>query len=246
MSAPPDLLIDLGHSRIKWAKGRAGRLLDGSAGACPIHDIDRLEPMLAASPAKRALVSGQTNPEVFEAVSAKLALAGVSLQSVSTGNPALPVQPAYPQLGCDRWLALQHPWLERREGLCVIDCGTAITVDLVDDSGQHRGGWIMAGLASLRHGLLSKARRLPAPASDDLNLGSPATDSAQAIAAGTLLQALGGIDQALDRCEGVLGRTLVPYLGGGDAATLAAHIGRPVRRDDTLVLRGLALAAEAA
>ncbi len=246
MSAPPDLLIDLGHSRIKWASGLAGQLLEDSTGACPIDDIADFEQMLQTGCAQRALVSGQTNPEVFEAVSARLTQAGVSLQAVSSGNPVLPVQPAYPQLGCDRWLALQYPWLEQKAALCVIDCGTAITVDLVDDDGRHQGGWIMAGLASLRHGLLARARRLPAPGNEHLNLDCPTPNSAQAIAAGTLLQVLGGINLALDRCERLVGRSLKPYLGGGDAATLVAHIDRPVHRDDTLVLRGLALAAESA
>ncbi len=244
MSGLPDCLIDLGHSRIKWACGKDGRVVMGSEDACPIDQIDRLQQALTRNTCQRALVSGQTNTDVLDAVTTLLQQTGLSLHAVTTGIPKLPVQPAYPQLGCDRWLALQPPWLEQRKGFCVVDCGTAITVDLVDDSGRHRGGWIMAGLSSLRHGLLSRARRLPAPADDDVELSMPATDSARAIGAGTLLQAIGGIEQAITCCEALLGRPIVPYLGGGDAGLIAAGLKRPLLRDDQLVLKGLALAAE--
>jgi len=249
VSAPPECLVDLGHSRVKWACGQAGQVIAGTASACPVEaleDLDQaLRNMTGAPAMRRAVLSGQSNPEVVDAVSVRLHRAGLSLHAVTTGTPTLSVQPAYEQLGCDRWLALQWPWLEQQQGFCVIDCGTAITVDLVDDSGVHLGGWIMAGLGSLQHGLLSRARRLPKPAGDDIDLARPATESARAIAAGTLLQAVGGIEQALLRCEALLGRSLIPWLGGGDAGRIAAQLPRPVRRDDDLVLRGLALAAEA-
>ena len=245
VSAPPDWLIDLGHSRIKWARGHAGRLVTDSSGACPVDELAELELALGGKTTARALVSGQSNPEVVDAVSSLLLKAGLSLHAVTTGHPSLPVLPAYAQLGVDRWLALQRPWLEQRHGLCVIDCGTAITVDLVDDRGRHRGGWIMAGLGSLRHGLLSRARGLPAPTSEPFDLDQPATASARAIASGTLLQAIGGIEQAVLRCEALLGRKLTPWLGGGDAGPIAAELRRPVTRADNLVLHGLALAGAA-
>jgi type III pantothenate kinase len=53
---------------------------------------------------------------------------------------------------------MQWPWQQTGSALCVIDCGTALTVDVIDDGGRHLGGWIMAGLATARASLLAKHR----------------------------------------------------------------------------------------
>ena len=50
-------------------------------------------------------------------------------------------------LGVDRWLAMLgglalYPCTE----LMVVDAGTAVTIDHVNQSGQHQGGWIVPGL----------------------------------------------------------------------------------------------------
>lgn len=49
----------------------------------------------------------------------------------------------YARLGVDRWLAMLGA-MQISEGPCiVIDAGTAITIDVVNGSKQHMGGWIL-------------------------------------------------------------------------------------------------------
>jgi len=51
-------------------------------------------------------------------------------------------------LGNDRWLSLVYVYNVYQTDVCVIDCGTAITVDLVLKNGQHKGGLIAPGFLS--------------------------------------------------------------------------------------------------
>ena len=58
--------------------------------------------------------------------------------------------------GADRWAALvaAHQ-LEPDSPVCVISAGTAITFDLLEEGGQHLGGYILPSLTSMRSALLS-------------------------------------------------------------------------------------------
>jgi type III pantothenate kinase len=58
------------------------------------------------------------------------------------------VRNAYAQpelLGVDRWLAAIGAWSLRRTACCIVDVGTATTIDVLDDAGLHLGGFIVPG-----------------------------------------------------------------------------------------------------
>ncbi|MCA8965975.1 MAG: type III pantothenate kinase [Planctomycetes bacterium] len=75
----------------------------------------------------------------------------------------LPLDYATPQtLGADRWLGALAA--HRRFGRAVVvDCGTATTVNLVEDDGTFRGGPIAPGLAAFVAGMAAVTPALPAP-----------------------------------------------------------------------------------
>ncbi len=66
-------------------------------------------------------------------------------------------------LGADRWLAMLAGF-NRAGSCCVVDCGSAVTVDYVDSAGQHLGGYIAPGLRLMRNGLLGNTRQIYLPA----------------------------------------------------------------------------------
>jgi len=66
-------------------------------------------------------------------------------------------------LGLDRCLniyGLRQLYRLRRPRL-IFDFGTAVTVDLVDQKGRHRGGWIVPGPRSMGCGLHQETAQLP-------------------------------------------------------------------------------------
>ncbi len=49
-------------------------------------------------------------------------------------------------LGSDRWAGIVGSYLKYKKPLCLVDCGTAISIDYVSNSGQHIGGYILNGV----------------------------------------------------------------------------------------------------
>ena len=49
------------------------------------------------------------------------------------------------QLGDDRWATIVASYHKYKRPLIIIDCGTAISIDCVNDSGRHLGGYILSG-----------------------------------------------------------------------------------------------------
>ncbi len=253
MSDDVKWLVDLGHSRAKWALSREGALVEESVVACPLDQLQQLNRSLSSQPAP-VWLSGQSNRENVNFVNDLCRQLRVSLRLVSLGDPALPVAPGYSTLGCDRWLALQWPRQNTTRSFCVIDCGTAVTVDLVDERGEHLGGWILTGWHLLLEGLPARAQVLASHGSQAAfaiqSDRSPALNTANALLGGALAQLRGGVMACLSAIEHTTGQRPPLWLTGGDAHLLEPALNDhqpawPVTRDPHLVLRGLALATRA-
>lgn len=240
-----DLIIDVGHSRIKWARLIDGTIDRPSIGRAATDEPDALFAALDSLGCKRALISGQSRPESVARIANHLRRDGARVDIITTGDRPMPVAPAYKSLGCDRWLALQKPWLEEQGPFVVVDSGTAITVDVVDGDGRHRGGWIMPGIQAARSGLFARAPGLNRPLPEAEQIDHPARDTGRALIRGGLLLAAGGIDRAVRGAERVIEEQVSLWLTGGNAAELVSHLERTARHDRHLVLHGLAMATQA-
>jgi len=64
------------------------------------------------------------------------------------------------RLGVDRCLAMIAAYNKKNKGVLVIDCGSAMTADIVQDSGNHMGGYIFPGFNLLKRSLLSGTSRV--------------------------------------------------------------------------------------
>ena len=230
-------LVDLGHSRVKWAEqradGRLARVRSGTAAECSAAAIEAgvTAVVLAAVPPD----------EVVGPLLDALAAARIDRLRVALDAPSLPVPPAYATLGVDRWLAFNAAWRQRPGPLCVVDVGTATTVDLVDAAGRHRGGWILPGPEAARSGLLARAPGLERPREAPDRPDAPATTTAQALERGLVLQQIGALERAIGACGRELGTRPRVVLTGGAAAALQSALEIDELQPD-LVLHGLALA----
>lgn len=140
------------------------------------------------------------------------------------------------QLGADRWVAMIGARANYAGPLCVIDSGTATTVDVIDSEGQHLGGAIFPGVNTMRRALDKYTASL-FDAAGDINPFSSATESA--IAGGTGYASAGAIDRLVDEARSQLTDLTVVFTGG-EAAMVAPLLRNPVVVDELLVLRGLA------
>jgi len=151
------LFIDVGNSRIKWAFGVAGRFVakgeasgsvDGSLGDLlgfrqPVEEI-RIANVAGADAGIRIAAILQERLRI-EPVFAGSAAVGAGVRN-GYSDPE--------QLGVDRWLALCGAFSRYQAAVCVVDAGTATTIDVVSASGEHKGGLILPGIDLMQSALL--------------------------------------------------------------------------------------------
>lgn len=135
-------------------------------------------------------------------------------------------------LGVDRWLALIAV-AGMGQDVCVVDCGTAVTLDVLQADGQHLGGYILPGLSMMAEMLLKSTRRVRFdPAQSGFSL-APGRSTGEAVTHG----ALAAVVALIEKEAGVPGRHIV--LAGGDADRISALLACPHHCEPDLLLKGL-------
>jgi len=247
------LLIDIGNTRLKWAYAENGQLLlpgslvhRGAAEKQITRFIAALEQVPDAAAAVN--VAGPAVENVLRHTI--LDRFGVDLQVVRTQprfGEVINGYATFEQLGADRWAAIVGAWQLRRRALCVVDAGTAVTIDLVAAGGRHQGGVIVPGLELMRASLMRDtsdigafARQSSGQLPDDW-LGK---DTRSAVERGVLLMLCSTIDRVVSSMAQD-GNPPHIVLTGGDAPLVGPRLSYPVEQHPLLVLEGLRhLAAE--
>jgi len=135
------------------------------------------------------------------------------------------------QLGIDRWLQVLAV-ANAEQDLCVISCGTALTIDLTKGL-QHLGGYILPNLYLQRDSLIqnTKGIKIPDVAFDEL---TPGRNTIDAVHHGIFLGLLSTIRQVMQQSP----RKLI--LTGGDAPLFARFLEEfEPQVEEDLLLKGL-------
>ena len=233
-----DWLFDLGNSRFKAAPWEGAA--PGPVQAWPHGEDVHQAPLPHGRRAWVASVAGQA---MTSAVLERLRANFQQVHVAATRAECAGVRVAYPQphrLGVDRFLALLAA--HRAGGdVLVAGVGTALTIDLLDASGQHHGGRIAPSPTLMREMLHARAAQLPA-------LGGRyqefADDTADALASGCDGAAVALVLRSLELGRQRLGREPALLLHGGGAGALAPLLPQ-ARLQPSLVLEGLAIWAAA-
>lgn len=246
MNAEHTLLFDIGNSRIKWGFLREG-VIRGAGGAahgeCPPDDLIAV---WGERPAR--LVVSNVRGEEFAATLTACTLNAWNLRPefITPSRQAFGVTNTYrdaEKLGADRWAALIAAHHLHPGTACIVDCGTAITIDALSAEGKHLGGLILPGLTTMRKALSSQTATLPMALEQQVSALTPlAQDTRQAILQGTLYAAVAAIERV--RADLSSRFAIQSWLiTGGDAAQLLPLLGVTFRHEPDLVLQGLAIIA---
>jgi type III pantothenate kinase len=263
------LLVDIGNTRVKWARladGRMGRQHAAANSGWGIKDYARrvlgkrwrvpaVDPRrargghLSETPeGDRVIVSSVAGSEVASRfVAAARRVGAPPPEFVTSQRSAAGVTTAYLEpwrLGVDRFVgAIGARHLASGQPVCVVNIGTAMTIDLVDGKGRHVGGAIVPGPQMMVSSLLTQTqgilRRARGGRGDRGNLFARTTRSA--IGHGALYGAAATIDRSVEEARRQLGlKPLVLLTGGGSAAVKPLVENGCVSVPD-LVLHGLAV-----
>jgi type III pantothenate kinase len=243
------LLVDIGNSRVKWARLERGVL--GDQRAAPHAGwtaSDWRARLFDDGPVDAVLVATVAGRESAAALSAATRLAtGRDPRFVTTGREAAGVRSAYADpalLGVDRWLAVIGAFHCIRGACVVADIGTAATIDVVAADGRHRGGFIVPGPALMVSSLVSGTSDLGArhESSGPASAARFADNTRDAMERGCRLAVAALIDRSVEEATDEAG-PLALLLTGGAAADVQPYLRCPVESRPDLVLRGLAVLA---
>jgi type III pantothenate kinase len=143
------------------------------------------------------------------------------------------------RMGVDRWLAMLGARERAQSKLCVIDAGSALTIDIVSTEGQHEGGYIIPGLALMERALLLDTDRVRFDEQAEYTL-APGRSTAEAVRHGLAVAQAGAVALAVEQA-GSEPMALFFCGGYGEALMQLLQLGGEWTPD--LVFEGLAIMA---
>ncbi len=245
------LLIDIGNTRIKWAMLEDGALVQQHALAHAALNEDALDAAFATLARPQRLLVSNVAGERVANVLRNVARARWQLEPMfaESTRQAAGVRNAYPdvwRLGVDRWVSVVGAFSMYRRAVCVLGIGTAATIDGVDASGQHLGGLIVPGPDLMVSSLLEKTNGIAQrAAAGSIDQGMFANNTLGAIHQGSLHAVAALVERAVAAMEAQLKEQPQLVVTGGRAADIGALIAQPHEVVPDLVLRGLAILADA-
>jgi type III pantothenate kinase len=243
------LLVDIGNSSVKWSL-----LIDG--------DVKNLSSMSrryypeniqadfflncwgALSTPVRVVASCVASTKIWYALAqACEQLWSISAEKKISSRESFGLINGYERasdLGSDRWFAMIAAFKEEATESIVVDCGSATTIDVIDASGSHQGGYILPGLAMMKKSLAINT----AEVNVDLKLTntslSPGRTTYDCVDSAILLSTVKLIEAVYEQQNN---NNVRCWLTGGDAELVSEllKIKNVIMPD--LVLRGLAYVA---
>ncbi len=252
------LLFDAGNSRFKWALVRDGRL--GVQRAVEHAAMRGFNAWLAQAPAlDRVAGVNVAGTAVERALRDALRKAAQPRpQFITSSAEAAGVRNAYARpgtMGADRWAGAIGAWHGAGcyRTVCAVSIGTALTIDVVDHDGHHRGGLIAPGPRLMLDSLLSRTARIASAATARGGRRKPGTRpllpplagaTGKAIEEGSLCAAAALIDRVVTQVTRQLGTRPVVFITGGASDPVIERLRSACRPTPDLVLRGVATIAE--
>ncbi|MBS9779264.1 MAG: pantothenate kinase [Moraxellaceae bacterium] len=232
-----NLWLDLGNTRVKyWLIDDVGQIIEHDAQQ---HLQAPAELLLGWSDRFRQFapefvgISSVLGDKINSNIATTLSQLAVPFEFVHVDNRYSLMQSDYhpQQLGVDRWLQMLGA-VDASKRQCIIGCGTAVTIDLIDHA-HHLGGYIFPSIYLQREALFSGTKQISISSGhfDSIQQGQITQD---AVHRGILLSIVGAINEVIhyhDNYELIM--------TGGDAPKISQHLRKPVHIRNDLLLNGL-------
>ena len=232
--------LDIGNSYTKWrVSTESGRLKN--------RDIGQLKNIISPNPERVRVACVAANAYKAELVEISRLKFNCEPEFATTTIACAGMRNGYKypeMLGVDRWLAGLAVWAQSSGNSClVIDAGSALTIDTIDDKGVFQGGYIIPGLVMMQQGLINNAAEIICDierAIPEDFLGIP-NETAKAVQWGAGFAVTASAEKAI---EVFLRRW--PHgtvrITGGNGADIAERLDMIKKYSPNLVLDGLAFA----
>jgi type III pantothenate kinase len=243
------LLFDVGNTRVKWGifdgerPVRTGSIRHEQLKHAGFNALTMKLPRTV----DKVLVSNVAGPAFAARLAGVIGLhCNAEVHFAHPKRSSCGVTNAYRQprqLGVDRWVAMIGARAEAKGALCVVDAGTALTIDVLDKDGRHLGGQIIPGLDMMARSLAQETSDIGAPAKAPRDPGTGmdqfAASTRRAVQAGALNAVCGAVERAVRVMRSERYRPRI-ILTGGDGSRILKQLDGNVIHRPHLVLQGLA------
>tara|TARA_B100001971_G_scaffold36039_1_gene31095 strand:- start:125 stop:817 length:693 start_codon:yes stop_codon:yes gene_type:complete len=223
-----DLFIDIGHSTVKW-KTFSSKISKESVESFSASSLPNN---------KCVWLSAVAHSNIVDSIKREFANVELVLPCKKHGNLTIAYQTPS-ELGVDRFLAMlgaieNYP----SANLLVIDLGSALTIDIVNDDGAHKGGLIMPGLMALRKSFTKFSTENMSQSLTGLQ-----NNTKDAWLSGTETMLIVTIKEQIKDFQSQYSNGVV-LLTGGDITKLSNELPQSLNYFENLVLDGLVSYAE--
>jgi type III pantothenate kinase len=243
------LLFDVGNSRLKWGVLEQGRIARTGTTTHATLQESGFSVLTTRLPRNvdQILVSNVAGASFATRLAGVMGIhCDTDIHFARAAKAAYGITNGYKQprrLGVDRWVAMIGARAELRGAICVVDVGTAVTIDVLDKNGHHLGGQILPGLQLMTAALENKTSDVGATgrARKDPGMGMQLFAKSTSVATrnGSLSAVCGAVERAVKsmRAEGFRPKIV---LTGGDASRILKQLDGNILHRPHLVLQGLA------
>lgn len=238
------LLVDIGNSSLKWELSNCNTASDMLQHEYPKDISSKFFESCWQNleMPDEIIASCVANESVWQALEESCkSLWNVKVKKVVSSKEGFGLINVYDDvlsLGSDRWCAMIGALHSTDSSFILIDAGSALTIDVVKQSGEHRGGYIVPGIGMMKSSLglntaqimMENEAKLPS-----LSLGESTTDCVEA---GIHLSSVKLIEAVFEEESKKLKECKI-FITGGDAKLLASLLSLKCVIIPDLVLRGL-------
>lgn len=233
------LECDLGNTRYKWRLVENGCVTQQGSAAHK-DGYDRLAGIDVPS---RIRVASVVAEEILDDFRLALAPLGVEPEIAGSQRWTAGVSNAYgddyQKLGVDRWLAVVAGHKRVGAAVLVLDAGSALTADLVDDRGSHLGGYIMPGGRLMKAALIEDTGRVRFENTESIPVLDFGRSTRASVDAGVLAAQVGAAKVAIEQAYRRIPTGFAILVTGGAGAGMMDYLPDTAIWMPDLVLDGL-------
>lgn len=216
------IYLDIGNTNVRWKY--KGKYFETRTKEFSLSQLPKSSRIWISNVSSTFIIENKPNFSIVESQKRYKSL----INSYVTPN----------SLGSDRWLAMIASYeINPGRGFILVDIGTAVTIDLVDNSGLHLGGVIFPGLYKVRETFENF------PVSSEIKNNKIGQSTKDAWSIGTLDLVVSGINQKIYELKQKIPSANIYFTGGG-FEDIRKFIEFPHDCHKNLVLDGLELFAD--